>query len=83
MGANSNPIDWDEVVEKAENSPRAVLAELLERADELKDIIVISLDGAGCTMDYSWPQSNEQLLWMLESTRFQVLARALGYRRNG
>ena len=34
-------IDWDNVANDAENSPRGVLAEFLPEADELETVIVI------------------------------------------
>ena len=46
-------IDWDGAVEAANNSPGVVLAEALNRADEMSEVIVISRAREGGGVDWA------------------------------
>ena len=54
-------VNWDEVAYKAENSPRAVLAEYLAMADDLRSVIVVTVKNADAEGDsYSYNSSGSR-----------------------
>ena len=60
-------VDWDAILADAEDSPRGLLAELLARADDIKELVVVFV-----TLDGEVEQTNT---W--QSTRHQAMTIAM------
>lgn len=58
-------IDWDGLVEEAEDSPRAILAEVLARADEITDVVVIFIDKDGASSTWASTTTEDRAIAML------------------
>ena len=69
-------IDWDEVVQEADDSPRSILAECLAKCDEFSDVIVIAMspdDKGNYVRHWLATASTERAVAMLELTKFGIL----------
>ena len=60
-------VDWGAILADAEDSPRGLLAELLARADDIKELVVVFV-----TLDGEAEQTNT---W--QSTRHQAMTIAM------
>lgn len=55
-------VNWDDEIYKAENSPRAVLAEFLEDADEYSAIVVAAVKNEAVDADaFRWETSGSAI----------------------
>ena len=68
-------IDWDSVVENAENTPRGMLAELLGYADEIENLIVIFHTKDGAQHVYQNTASVSVSIAMMEFAKWCELKR--------
>lgn len=66
-------VDWDEALDEADRSPRSILAEMLARADEIKDVIIIANFTDGSQETYQSVESQAMSIGMLELTKLNVL----------
>ena len=70
-------INWDEVAEDADSTPASLLAEVLGRADEVKDVIILIVDQEG--IHRRWLMADEgDMIAMLELAKFVILQEAAG-----
>jgi hypothetical protein len=58
-------VDWDEVLEQADATPRSILAEVLARADEVKDLALVFVDTEGEIHFYASTQASVYALGLL------------------
>ena len=66
-------IDWDEVADDADNSPRGLLADALSHADEIKEVIIIMNFEDGRQQTYSKVETTAMEIAMLELAKWNIL----------
>lgn len=67
-------IDWDEVGQAADDKPRSILAEVLGRAEEITNLVVIFHDKDGRQHEYS-VAGDETLIAMLNLSLYTAVKR--------
>ena len=68
-------IDWDKVADDAEDSPRGLLSELLNQADEITNLIVVFHDKHGAQQVYQNTESVAVSIAMLRYAEWCELKR--------
>ena len=68
-----NEINWEEVAEEADNSPRSILAECLAKADEIEDIVILWRDKEQTQHCSFAAASMERGIAMMELAKFNWL----------
>ena len=66
-------IDWNQLAQDAEDSPRGLLAELIGQADEIKDIVIVFTTGEeGSEFTHTWASARHQamMIAMLDYARW-------------
>lgn len=69
-------INWDEVAQEADDSPRSLLAEVLARADDIEGVVILVKGKDGIQRRWNSVQSEEHIVAMLELAKFAVLQEA-------
>lgn len=70
-------VNWDEVAQEADDSPRSLLAEVLGRVDEVDQLIIITVDSDGRIHRWTYG-SDQQLLSMLDMAHFYICQSVAG-----
>lgn len=58
-------IDWDEVLQEAEDSPRGLLSEVLQRADDIEQVVIVFVDKDGVSNTWEYTGSSYHTIAML------------------
>ena len=66
-------VNWDEVLQEADDSPRSILAECLARADEITNLLVIFHDKDGRQHEYTCLESAALGIAMLNRALFTAV----------
>lgn len=65
-------INWDEVAQEADDTPRSILAEVLGIADDIESVVVLIEDKDGAQRSW-WAASEKDVIAMLELAKFNFL----------
>lgn len=68
-------IDWDELLSEVENTPRAMLAEVLAQADNIKNVVIVFHDQDGKASCWCCTESGYHAVAMLEYAKWEQLQR--------
>ena len=56
-------VDWNQLAQDAEDSPRGLLAELIGQADEIQDIVIVFTSGEeGSEFTHTWQSARHQAM---------------------
>ena len=66
-------IDWDGLINEASDSPRAVLAEVLAKADEIKNVVIVFHDHEGVASTFYAAESMYHVIAMLDYAKWHQM----------
>ena len=63
-------VDWGEVLEEAEDSPRGLLSEVLARVDDIENLVIIFHGKEGMANTWSSCETGYHLIAMLDHAKW-------------
>jgi len=66
-------VDWEDVLQEADDSPRSILAEVTSRVDEITNLAILFHDKDGKQHEYYCVASNSMAIAMLSLAHYTAV----------